>query len=61
MKWIFILLLMSGCKSYYEDYKYNVAHLLQIDPQKAKYIIRDSLKAYPKSQYWNEKFKEINL
>lgn len=52
---------MSGCKCYYEDYRYNVAHLLQIDPIKANRIIRDSLIVHPKSKYWNEKFKEINL
>lgn len=50
-------------KSYLADRKYNVQHLENIDPEKLRLIIRDSLKKSPNKEYWiNEyiRFRPIN-
>lgn len=61
MKYLLIILL-CGCSV--NEYRYNVTHLTEIDPEKAKQIIRDSLNKYPAcSKEYNHlvgKYKEIN-
>lgn len=56
-----IVFLFSGCMTYEADYRYNVKHILEIDPIKANRIIRDSLIVHRDSKYWNAVFKEINI
>lgn len=62
MKRLITILLLCGC-SVKNECKYNVAHLTEIDPEKATVIIQDSLNKYPACSenynYWLTKYKEI--
>ncbi len=62
MKKVTLFILLCSCSV--NNYRYNVTHLTEIDPEKANQIIRDSLNKYPvcskEYNYWTEKYKEVN-